>query len=88
MEAGCTFPDWGYYPECRNFSLVSDYSHCQIFVNDSVMYLKNRFPNRKLWTNEAKELISLLFGVIAHQVADILWHGSVVYVMYEHVIMT
>jgi len=77
FQAGLSYPDWGYScllkfvePSIPN---GSEASHWNTFTSATIDYLNQNF--QKPWNDDAQNLISFLFGVVAHDAADTLWHS-------------
>lgn len=75
LMAGSPYPD-AYYDEiCAkgHYHDVSEDTHWAPFLNASVNYINAKYP--KPWDEATEKLVVFLFGVVSHQVADILWHS-------------
>lgn len=71
LQAGSTFPDWGwqfgYRPE-------SGIAHQYAFLEATADYIhQNYLPP---WDEETEKLVVFLFGNTSHVVADISWHAQ------------
>ncbi|XP_078318520.1 phosphatidylinositol-glycan-specific phospholipase D-like isoform X1 [Crassostrea virginica] len=76
LFGGSVFPDVFYDPQCSegNYSFVSDATKSTAFLNTSINYLLTKYP--KPWSNVTHKLVSFLYGVLSHQVADYMWYGE------------
>ena len=52
---------------------VSEDTHWAPFINATVNYINQKYP--KPWDEATEKLVVFMFGVVSHQVADILWHS-------------
>jgi len=77
FQNGAAFPDWGYNCVLSEFISglpnASETAHWKNFQVETIKYLRSNY--NKPWNSEAKSLISFLFGVVSHSIADIIWHN-------------
>ncbi|XP_052229611.1 phosphatidylinositol-glycan-specific phospholipase D-like isoform X2 [Dreissena polymorpha] len=75
LMAGSPYPDSYYDSLCANgdYHDVSEDTHWAPFLNATVNYINSRYP--KPWDDATKKLVVFVFGIVSHQVADILWHS-------------
>ncbi|XP_069128392.1 phosphatidylinositol-glycan-specific phospholipase D-like [Argopecten irradians] len=73
--AGSTYPDAFYSSLCDkgNYHNVSEDTHWSGFLNATINYIRNHFPQP--WDTATEKLVAFLFGVVSHQVADVVWYG-------------
>mmetsp|Transcript_17099 Transcript_17099/g.66590 ORF Transcript_17099/g.66590 Transcript_17099/m.66590 type:complete len:807 (+) Transcript_17099:26-2446(+) len=72
FQNGAAFPDWGY--ACFH-SDQSEAAHWPPFTLHSARYLRENCGMQVgNWTTDCQQLGAFLFGVVAHQIADIPWH--------------
>lgn len=73
--AGSVYPDAMYPSICfgGRYHGVSEDTHWAPFLNASANYIRKTLP--KPWNEETRKLLSFIFGVASHQVADITWHS-------------
>ncbi|KAI9317430.1 hypothetical protein BX666DRAFT_2026717 [Dichotomocladium elegans] len=74
VQAGSFFPDWGY--QCMGYNQQAEDAHWAPFIRASVEYIKETYPNPRSTDNPHVEgLVSFLFAVMSHDVADVRWHS-------------
>ncbi|XP_052777361.1 phosphatidylinositol-glycan-specific phospholipase D-like isoform X2 [Mya arenaria] len=75
LMAGSPYPDAYYDVICANgmYHDVSEDTHWAPFLNATANYITSRYP--KPWDDATQKLVVFMFGVVSHQVADILWHS-------------
>lgn len=75
FHASLMFPDWGYncVIDTDNIHNASETAHWLPFQIASIEYLHETYT--KPWNMDAKKLITFIFGVMSHSVADIIWHN-------------
>ncbi|XP_069126024.1 phosphatidylinositol-glycan-specific phospholipase D-like [Argopecten irradians] len=73
--AGSPYPDAFYSSLCDkgNYHNVSEDTHWSGFLNATINYIRNHYPQP--WDTATEKLVAFLFGVVSHQVADVVWHG-------------
>jgi len=71
FQNGASFPDWA-YPLGGDLHDVSEQTHWPPFIKKMAEFIYKNYT--KPYTEEAKQLIALLFGIYCHSVADIIWH--------------
>ncbi|XP_016071748.1 PREDICTED: phosphatidylinositol-glycan-specific phospholipase D [Miniopterus natalensis] len=74
-QAGAVFPD-AFYPsicERGRFHDVSERTHWTPFLNASVHYIRENYPQP--WEKDTEKLVAFLFGITSHMVADVSWHS-------------
>ncbi|KAJ1968963.1 hypothetical protein IWQ62_000926 [Dispira parvispora] len=71
VQGGSFFPDWGY--NCRKQDANCEAAHWAGFIRAAVSYI--RMNSRTFSDKRRKKLIAFMFGVVSHDIADILWHG-------------
>jgi len=80
FQNGAAFPDWGYSCPLAELGYplpdMSEATHWPPFQSAVVSHILKKYPRdgSATWSVPAQRLISFLMGVIAHSVADILWH--------------
>ncbi|XP_052686542.1 phosphatidylinositol-glycan-specific phospholipase D-like [Crassostrea angulata] len=76
LFGGSVYPDVFYDSQCSegNYSFVSDATKSTAFLNASINYLLQKYP--KPWNNVTEKLVSFLYGVMSHQIADYMWYGE------------
>jgi hypothetical protein len=52
---------------------VGEYTHWEPFQRVAVEYVLEKYP--KPWSEDVSKLVSFLFGIGSHSVADMNWHG-------------
>ena len=78
FQAGAAFPDWGY--NCivskyiPNLREGSELAHWLPFQKATISYIRDTYGHEPYKNKEAHELLALLFGVVSHSIADVLWH--------------
>ncbi|CAD5125216.1 DgyrCDS13456 [Dimorphilus gyrociliatus] len=75
FECGLTFPDTFYSGICfkGKYHQISEDTHWTPFLNASLEYIWTKDPYLK--TERFQKLTAFLFGVLSHQIADVLWHS-------------
>lgn len=75
LVAGSPYPDSFYDSICAGgqYHYVSEDTHWAPFLNASVSYIRKKYPQP--WDEATEKLVVFMFGVVSHQVADILWHS-------------
>ncbi|KAM7174267.1 phosphatidylinositol-glycan-specific phospholipase D [Macrochelys suwanniensis] len=75
FQAGSLYPDAFYPVICRNgiFHHVSEDTHWAPFLNTSIHYIRNKYPQP--WEEATEKLVAFLFGIASHMVADVSWHS-------------
>ncbi|KAL5034680.1 hypothetical protein BDV3_004199 [Batrachochytrium dendrobatidis] len=80
VQAGSFFPDWGY--ACAGQADAAEEAHWPPFWNASLAYFSKTYleSSTPQWfphepSPEAAALVSFLFGVISHGIADVSWHS-------------
>ncbi|XP_060608003.1 phosphatidylinositol-glycan-specific phospholipase D-like isoform X2 [Ruditapes philippinarum] len=75
LMAGSPYPDAFYDDVCANgqYHDVSEDTHWAPFLNASVNYINAKYPQP--WDEATEKLVVFIFGIVSHQVADILWHS-------------
>ncbi|KAI8320744.1 hypothetical protein GQ54DRAFT_262987 [Martensiomyces pterosporus] len=71
LQAGVAFPDWGY--GCLSMDDQAEAAHWTPFLEYGVEYLAGKYE--KPYGERAQQLVSFLFGIASHQVADEQWHS-------------
>lgn len=69
FQAGSAFPDWGYACVAGNYATESELAHWLPFQKEMIAYMREG--------HTSPELISFLFGMVSHSVADVIWHDLV-----------
>ena len=76
FQNGAAFPDFGYSCPLNRWITdlpdASEAAHWPPFHVATVQYIKKNYPQP--WSPETEKLVSFLFGMISHSVADIIWH--------------
>ncbi|KAL4235881.1 Glycosylphosphatidylinositol specific phospholipase D1 [Mactra antiquata] len=75
LMAGSPYPDSFYSDICANgdYHDVSEDTHWAPFLNATVNYIREKYPQP--WDDATEKLVVFTFGIVSHQVADILWHN-------------
>ncbi|KAL0490848.1 phosphatidylinositol-glycan-specific phospholipase, partial [Acrasis kona] len=71
LQAGSPFPDWGY--SCGNMGEESEAAHWPPFINAFAKHIRASY--KQPYTQEQEKVVSFLFGMTSHYMADVLWHG-------------
>ena len=72
--AALMFPDWGYNcPIDSKNSNASETAHWLPFQIAAIKYLHQMYSQP--WNVNAEKLITFIYGVMSHSVADIIWHN-------------
>ena len=71
LQAGSYFPDWGY--SCGSSANEAEMAHWPDFWNATLAHLSKKYS--RPWNLDAERLVSFLFGVISHSIADVSWHS-------------
>jgi hypothetical protein len=78
FQAGAAFPDWGYHcimsKYVPNLREGSDLAHWLPFQKATIGYIRHTYGQNPYKNKKAHELLAFLFGVIAHSIADDIWH--------------
>ncbi|KAG2189656.1 hypothetical protein INT46_004795, partial [Mucor plumbeus] len=73
-QAGSFFPDWGY--QCLGNNQQSEDAHWPTFIKTAVNYIRETYPASQFHTNtHVKGLISFIFAIMSHGMADVKWHS-------------
>ncbi|OBZ87519.1 Phosphatidylinositol-glycan-specific phospholipase D [Choanephora cucurbitarum] len=73
-QAGSFFPDWGY--NCLGNNQQSEDAHWPSFIKEAVNYIRDTYPVEQFHTSQhVKGLISFVFAIMSHGVADVKWHS-------------
>ncbi|KAI8076472.1 uncharacterized protein B0P05DRAFT_545998 [Gilbertella persicaria] len=88
-QAGSFFPDWGY--QClgnnqqsedgivQTRTLLYSYlclAHWPAFIKEAVNYIRDVYPIQTFHTNNhVRGLISFVFAIMSHGIADVKWHS-------------
>ena len=74
FNSALLFPDFGY--DCPfggpGIHAISEAAHWLPFQRKSIAYLNQKYTQP--WSHDAERLITFIFGVMSHSVADIIWH--------------
>lgn len=70
LQAGSTFPDWG-YP--TGYSNASEDAHWEPFLQTAANYIHYRYS--KPWNKQAQKLAVFFLGMVSHHIADVNWHS-------------
>ncbi|KAI7907026.1 uncharacterized protein BX663DRAFT_494551 [Cokeromyces recurvatus] len=74
VQAGSFFPDWGY--QCLGNNQQSEDAHWPTFIKVAVNYVREVYPINQFHSNKhVKGLISFIFAIMSHDMADIKWHS-------------
>ncbi|XP_071955087.1 phosphatidylinositol-glycan-specific phospholipase D-like [Antedon mediterranea] len=75
FQAGNPYPDTFYDSLCHQgqFHGVSEDTHWAPFLNVTINYIRNTYPQP--WDTETQKLVVFMLGFVSHQVADISWHS-------------
>jgi len=68
VECGSSFPDWGYL--CKS-DAASEALHWEPFLYQYANYIAKKY---KPGTKEYEENLAFLYGIVAHDYADMVWH--------------
>ncbi|XP_060062440.1 phosphatidylinositol-glycan-specific phospholipase D-like isoform X1 [Ylistrum balloti] len=73
--AGSPYPDAFYSSLCDkgNYHNVSEDTHWSGFLNATINYIRNHYPQP--WDTATEKLVAFMFGVVSHQVSDVVWHS-------------
>ena len=74
VQAGSVFPDWGMASTGDYTKELAECAHWQGFTDAYIDHLMSMYSSTHYATPEAKKSIAFLFGIIAHQIADNLFH--------------
>ena len=80
FQPGAAFPDWGY--SC-GFPNESEAAHWPPFALAMAQYIVEQCGAFNVssplgnggWNDQCQKLGAFLFGIVSHQVADVLWHN-------------
>ncbi|KAG1113988.1 hypothetical protein G6F42_014312 [Rhizopus arrhizus] len=73
-QAGSFFPDWGY--QCLGNNQQSEDAHWPTFIKTAVNYIRETYPATQFHTDtHVKGLISFVFAIMSHGMADVKWHS-------------
>ncbi|GAN07215.1 phosphatidylinositol-glycan-specific phospholipase D isoformX1 [Mucor ambiguus] len=73
-QAGSFFPDWGY--QCLGNNQQSEDAHWPSFIKTAVNYIREVYPATQFHTDtHVKGLISFVFAIMSHGMADVKWHS-------------
>ncbi|KAI8647357.1 hypothetical protein BD408DRAFT_408429 [Parasitella parasitica] len=73
-QAGSFFPDWGY--QCLGNNQQSEDAHWPAFIKTAVNYIRETYPASQFHSDtHVKGLISFVFAVMSHGMADVKWHS-------------
>lgn len=70
LQAGATFPDWG-YP--TGFPNASEDAHWEPFLKTAANYIHYKYS--KPWNTRAQKLAVFILGMVSHHIADVHWHS-------------
>ncbi|KAI9486366.1 MAG: hypothetical protein EXX96DRAFT_548773 [Benjaminiella poitrasii] len=74
VQAGSFFPDWGY--QCLGNNQQSEDAHWPTFVKTAVNYVREVYPIDQFHLDKhVKGLISFIFAIMSHGMADVKWHS-------------
>ncbi|KAI7847140.1 hypothetical protein BDC45DRAFT_26091 [Circinella umbellata] len=74
VQAGSFFPDWGY--QCLGYNQQSEDAHWAPFIHTAIDYIKETYPSpRSSKDPHVEGLVSFLFAIMSHDVADVRWHS-------------
>lgn len=71
FTAGSPFPDWGYACE---YSELAEAAHWPPFMHSYVNFIQEKYADNPARYNQ---LISFLFGMESHGMADVSWHWGI-----------
>ncbi|OLY85049.1 Phosphatidylinositol-glycan-specific phospholipase D [Smittium mucronatum] len=71
LQTGVLFPDWGY--GCLGYDSESEAAHWSPFLEAAISLLNSQY--QPPYDDEAQKIISFLYGIASHQVADESWHS-------------
>ncbi|OMJ29898.1 Phosphatidylinositol-glycan-specific phospholipase D [Smittium culicis] len=71
LQTGVLFPDWGY--GCLNSDNEAEVAHWTPFLETAITLFNTKY--KKPYDEDAKIIISFIYGIAAHQVADESWHS-------------
>lgn len=73
-QAGSFFPDWGY--QCLGYNQQSEDAHWPTFIKTAVNYIRETYPVSQFHNDEhVQGLISFVFAIMSHGMADVKWHS-------------
>ena len=77
LYTGAVYPDSYYDSICYKgmFHDTSETTHWMQFIEPALDYFRQRYPPSKPIDEEGEKLLTFLMGVIAHDVADVVWHS-------------
>ncbi|KAG2236049.1 hypothetical protein INT48_008143 [Thamnidium elegans] len=74
VQAGSFFPDWGY--QCLGYNQQSEDAHWPTFIKTAVNYIREVYPvSRFHHDKHVQGLISFVFAIMSHGMADVKWHS-------------
>jgi len=75
LIAGSPYPDAYYDTICDSgkYHDVSEDTHWAPFLKTAVDYIRLKYPQP--WDVATEKLVVFMFGIVSHQVADIVWHS-------------
>ncbi|KAI8970509.1 hypothetical protein BDB01DRAFT_815445 [Pilobolus umbonatus] len=73
-QAGSFFPDWGY--QCLGYNQQSEDAHWPTFIKTAINYIREVYDHSIFHTDtHVKGLISFVFAIMSHDMADVKWHS-------------
>ncbi|KAI9490285.1 hypothetical protein BDB00DRAFT_560866 [Zychaea mexicana] len=74
VQAGSFFPDWGY--QCMGYNEEAEDAHWAPFIRTAIDYVKETYPApRTSGDPHVEGLVSFIFAIMSHDVADVRWHS-------------